>query len=110
MRNGFFAHFNRTAAARAGRPVHALGKCPEPRPLGAPPPAARARRARRARKAADAVEVLRPYKFALVFENTGRIGYMTEKLVNAYLAQAVPIYFTLGRETVLRSFNPEAMV
>ena len=110
VRNGFFAYFNRTSVARLHRPVHALGKCPEPRPLGAPLPAARAARVRAARKARDAVAVLRPYKFALVFENTGRVGYMTEKLVNAYLAEAVPVYFTLGKKTVFDSFNPEAMI
>jgi Glycosyltransferase family 10 (fucosyltransferase) C-term len=52
--------------------------------------------------------LFRRYRFALVMENSAREGYVTEKLVNAYLAGVVPIYF--GTTEVFRLFNPRAFV
>eukprot|EP00434_Breviolum_minutum_P003115 symbB.v1.2.002741.t2/scaffold146.1/size298692/22 len=56
----------------------------------------------------EAIELLRPYKFALVFENKLVPGYVTEKIVNAFLAGCIPIYW--GSRSVLEIFNPEAFI
>ncbi|CAE8650562.1 unnamed protein product, partial [Polarella glacialis] len=56
----------------------------------------------------EAVELLQPYRFALVFENKLVPGYVTEKIVNAFLAGSIPIYW--GSRAVLDLFNPEAFV
>jgi Glycosyltransferase family 10 (fucosyltransferase) C-term len=52
--------------------------------------------------------LFRRYRFALVMENSAREGYVTEKLVNAFVAGAVPIYF--GTTEVFSLFNPRAFV
>jgi hypothetical protein len=39
------------------------------------------------------VEVLGNYKFTIAFENTENLGYTTEKLLDAWLADTVPIYW-----------------
>lgn len=41
----------------------------------------------------EAVEVYEDYAFVVAFENTKAEGYVTEKIVNAFLAGAVPIYW-----------------
>ena len=56
----------------------------------------------------NAVEQYKPYKFALVFESYEISGYVTEKIVNAFLAGVVPIYW--GNELVREIFNPQAFV
>lgn len=53
-------------------------------------------------------ECLVPYRFAIVMENSNFPGYVSEKLLNAFLAQSVPVYF--GAEDVTTYFNAEAMV
>lgn len=55
-----------------------------------------------------AVQSYRPYKFVVAFENSQHDGYVTEKLVNAYLANAVPIYW--GATDVGTYFNSESMI
>lgn len=49
-----------------------------------------------------------PYKFAIVMENSRLPGYISEKLLNAYLGHSVPVYF--GAPDVLRYFNADSMV
>lgn len=56
----------------------------------------------------EAVELLRPYRFALVFENKLVPGYVTEKIVNAFLAGCIPIYW--GSRSVLDIFNPDSFI
>lgn len=56
----------------------------------------------------EAVQLLRPYRFALVFENKLVPGYVTEKIVNAFLAGCIPVYW--GSTSVLDIFNPDAFV
>ena len=51
---------------------------------------------------------LAPYRFAIVMENSNFPGYVSEKLLNAFLAQSVPVYF--GAEDVTRYFNEQAMI
>eukprot|EP00451_Oxyrrhis_marina_P008860 CAMPEP_0204308284 /NCGR_PEP_ID=MMETSP0469-20131031/416_1 /ASSEMBLY_ACC=CAM_ASM_000384 /TAXON_ID=2969 /ORGANISM="Oxyrrhis marina" /LENGTH=768 /DNA_ID=CAMNT_0051287741 /DNA_START=33 /DNA_END=2339 /DNA_ORIENTATION=- len=56
----------------------------------------------------SATEAFRSFKFAMAFENTDTKGYITEKIMNVFLAGAVPIYW--GTEDVKEVFNPESFV
>ncbi|RLN93811.1 hypothetical protein BBJ28_00001242 [Nothophytophthora sp. Chile5] len=57
----------------------------------------------------DAVLRYESYKFVIAFENSRAPGYVTEKLVNAFLAGSVPIYFG-NSTTVSQLFNPESFI
>jgi alpha(1,3/1,4) fucosyltransferase len=48
------------------------------------------------------------YKFAIAFENTSYDGYCTEKLMEAFAAGAVPIYW--GDPNVAKDFNPASFI
>ena len=48
------------------------------------------------------------HKFAIAFENSSHPGYTTEKLVEAFAAKTVPIYW--GDPWVDRGFNEEAFI
>lgn len=48
------------------------------------------------------------YKFAIACENACYPGYVTEKIVDAFAAQAIPIYY--GDPTAARDFNPKAFI
>jgi hypothetical protein len=48
------------------------------------------------------------YKFALAMENTMHHGYVTEKILNAFIGGAVPIYW--GTKDVYDIFNREAFI
>jgi len=53
-------------------------------------------------------DALIPYKFVLCFENTIKSHYMTEKILNAYLCGAIPIY---GGASISRDvLNPKAFL
>lgn len=54
-------------------------------------------------------EVYNNYRFALVMENALEDGYMSEKLLNAYLGGSIPIYYgsKLGAASI---FNPKSFV
>lgn len=56
----------------------------------------------------QAIKVYQPYKFVISFENSIVKGYITEKLTNAFLAHAVPIYF--GAPDVAEYFNQDAFI
>ncbi|CAE7943329.1 unnamed protein product [Symbiodinium necroappetens] len=56
----------------------------------------------------DAADLFRRFRFALVFENKIQTRYVTEKIVNAFVAGAVPIYW--GSDFVAELFNPDAMI
>jgi hypothetical protein len=51
---------------------------------------------------------MRARKFAITFENGQWPGYVTEKILHAFLANTIPIYF--GSATVDRDFNTEAFI
>ena len=53
-------------------------------------------------------KAFRAYKFAIVFENQARRGYITEKIMNAYLSGAVPIYF--GAPDISKYVNVNATI
>jgi len=57
----------------------------------------------------DAVSQYEQFKFVIAFENSVAPGYVTEKIVNAFLAGAVPIYW--GNSTTVASlFNPRSYI
>lgn len=56
----------------------------------------------------DKIEFEKNHKFAIACENSSHIGYTTEKLVEAFAAQTVPIYW--GDPEVTKIFNPKAFI
>lgn len=56
----------------------------------------------------DAVQRYLPYKFVICCENHSVDGYVTEKIVNAMLANAIPIYW--GSPDIVKHFNPESFI
>jgi len=51
---------------------------------------------------------LRGYRFVLCMENANVAGYITEKLLNAFAAGSIPIYY--GTRDVFKVFNKHAFV
>jgi hypothetical protein len=60
------------------------------------------------RRVSDKVKLLQEHKFSIAFENTSYPGYTTEKIVDAFLAGTIPVYW--GDPTVTQHFNPRAFV
>lgn len=56
----------------------------------------------------DKLAFQRQYKFSIAFENSSHPGYTTEKLVDAFAAQTVPIYW--GDTEVREVFNSKAFI
>ena len=56
----------------------------------------------------DKMAFIRKYKFNIAFENSSSPGYVTEKIMQAFAAQTVPIYY--GDPLVERDFNLESFV
>lgn len=56
----------------------------------------------------DKLAFLASHRFTICFENTSSPGYTTEKLVDAFLAGTIPIYW--GNEQVGLEFNRRAML
>lgn len=56
----------------------------------------------------EAVEMFSSYKFTITFENSRVPGYITEKIVNAALANTVPIY--LGAPDIEDFVNPKRFI
>jgi len=56
----------------------------------------------------DKIKFLSSRKFNLCFESMSYPGYATEKILHAFLAGTVPIYW--GSETIESDFNPRAMI
>jgi hypothetical protein len=52
--------------------------------------------------------VFQPYRFALVMENRNAKGYITEKILNAFMAGCIPIYY--GTPDVFDIFNKRAFI
>jgi hypothetical protein len=52
--------------------------------------------------------IFRHYKYCLVMENTQQEGYMSEKLLSAYLSGCLPIYY--GTKEVFEIFHPNSFV
>lgn len=56
----------------------------------------------------DKKDFLRHYKFNIAFENCSHDGYATEKIMEAFAAGVVPIYY--GDPRIAEDFNPKAFV
>lgn len=54
------------------------------------------------------IDFMRTRKFNIAFENGSYPGYVTEKILNAFYANTIPIYF--GSPTVFRDFNESAFI
>jgi hypothetical protein len=48
------------------------------------------------------------HKFSIAFENSSRAGYTTEKIINAFSAKAIPIYW--GNPEIGREFNEKSFI
>lgn len=57
---------------------------------------------------ADKIEFQRGYKFSMAFENTGSRGYTTEKIMQSFASDTVPIYW--GNPDIAEEFNPKAFI
>ena len=57
---------------------------------------------------ADKVDFQKSYKFSLAFENSSYPGYTTEKIIQAWEAGTIPIYW--GDPTIAEQFNEKAFV
>ena len=57
---------------------------------------------------ADKLDFSKKYKFSLCFENTSHPGYTTEKIIEAFAAQTVPIYW--GDPEISKLFNQKAFI
>lgn len=54
------------------------------------------------------IEIYKPYKFVIAFENKEMEGYVTEKLIIPIIAKAIPIY--LGAPDVASYFNKKSFI
>lgn len=54
------------------------------------------------------IDHMRNYKFCICFENSENDFYVTEKIVNAYLAGCIPIYW--GAKNVTEFFSADTMI
>ena len=56
----------------------------------------------------DKIAFQKKFKFSLAFENCSHAGYTTEKLMQAFASQTVPIYW--GNPDVVKEFNPNSFI
>ena len=56
----------------------------------------------------DKTDFQKKSKFSLCFESTAHKGFITEKIVDAFYADTIPIYY--GSETIGEIFNPDAFI
>jgi hypothetical protein len=56
----------------------------------------------------DKLEFQKKYKFCIAYENSISDGYTTEKILEAFLSNCIPIY--LGSPSVNNDFNPETFI
>ena len=56
----------------------------------------------------DKLEFQMKHKFVIAFENCKHPGYCTEKIVQAFAAKAIPIYY--GDKTVVQQFNKNSFI
>jgi len=78
-----------------GKSVNNLGSCPS-NPDGALRAGLSVRDRRELRnrfRHSTTTDIFAAHKFAIVFENRLIEGYVTEKIINAYLGKAVPVYW-----------------
>ncbi|MGM9929618.1 MAG: glycosyltransferase family 10 domain-containing protein [Bacillus sp. (in: firmicutes)] len=54
------------------------------------------------------IDFLKKCKFSLCFESTKHEGFITEKIVEAFLADTIPVYY--GSTNIKEIFNPKAFI
>lgn len=59
-------------------------------------------------KVSDKIQFQKDYKFCVAFENTKQRGYTTEKILQSYQSNCIPIYF--GNDMIKQDFNPETFI
>lgn len=57
---------------------------------------------------ADKLEFQKKHKFVIAFENTSTSGYTTEKIIGAFAAGAIPIYW--GNPEITKEFNTGSFI
>ena len=57
---------------------------------------------------ADKIDFAIGYKFSLAFENSGARGYTTEKIMEAFASETVPIYW--GNPDIAKEFDPGSFI
>lgn len=57
---------------------------------------------------ADKIEFMRPYKFCIAYENSTYPGYVTEKIMDCFIAGCIPIYW--GSDCIQKDFNPKRIL
>tara|TARA_B110000208_G_C11798090_1_gene440566 strand:- start:3353 stop:4294 length:942 start_codon:yes stop_codon:yes gene_type:complete len=60
------------------------------------------------RKVENKLEFQKNYKFCIAYENSIQPGYTTEKILEAYKSNCIPIY--CGSNTISDDFNPETFI
>lgn len=97
--------------ARLVKPVSGLGRCPKDNAsemLGMSP--ADRVNLRNHYNGYSSVDMHHDHKFAIVFENGPCDGYITEKVIDSYLAASVPVYFGPDKRSLSQVLNPEAYI
>lgn len=56
----------------------------------------------------DKIAFEKGYQFTMCFENTSSRGYTTEKIIEAFAGETIPIYW--GNPDIAKEFNPESFV
>ncbi|MBD3375321.1 hypothetical protein GF406_09820 [candidate division KSB1 bacterium] len=56
----------------------------------------------------SSIELKRPYRFSIAFENVYYPGYTTEKILTSFLAGTIPIYW--GNPRISQEFNSKAFI
>jgi alpha(1,3/1,4) fucosyltransferase len=56
----------------------------------------------------DKIPFMKDYKFSIAFENSSLPGYTTEKIIHAFMAGTIPIYW--GNPVITKDFNPDAFI
>jgi alpha(1,3/1,4) fucosyltransferase len=59
-------------------------------------------------KVKNKLEFQKKYKFCIAYENSVQPGYTTEKILQAYQSNCIPIYY--GSETIKDDFNPKTFI
>lgn len=57
---------------------------------------------------ADKIAFQKGYKFSMAFENTGSRGYTTEKIMQSFASDTIPIYW--GNPDIAEEFNEKAFI
>lgn len=59
-------------------------------------------------KVKDKIEFQKKYKFCIAYENSSRDGYTTEKILESYKSNCIPIYY--GSKSIEKDFNKETFI